>query len=316
MLEYNTVIETVKLPLGGGFKERLWHTPSLKMNAVFKGSVMPFSRVMISAAVVGLLGMQGVQAGWLDTVVDHVQEATKEVAPSTSTVVASTLSDKEIAGGLREALNAGVKEAIGQLGVENGFFGNKLVKIPMPEKLQMVEKGLRSVGMGKYADDFVLAMNRAAEKAVPETAKIFAGTISKMSIDDARKILGGPDDAATEFFREKSGAELNSAILPIVKEYTQQTEVTKYYKAMMDTYDAYAAPLVESSGVSKYLDAFGGSGSSSEKQSSFDPHDLDGYITAKGVNGLFTVIAEEEKKIRTEPAARTTDLLKKVFGSN
>jgi len=257
--------------------------------------------MMISAAAVGLLGMPGLQAGWLDAVMDQVTEATKEVAPETQKAVAATLTTSEIDGGLREALNMGVKQAIGELGVENGFFGNKLVKIPMPEKLQMVEKALRSAGMGKYADDFVLAMNRAAEKAVPETATIFAD--------------GGPDDAATDYFRDKSGAALNAAILPIVKEYTQQTEVTKYYKAMMDTYDTYGAPLVESSGVAKYMDALGGS-SSSSTEPAFDPHDIDGYITAKGVNGLFTVIGEEEKKIRTEPAARTTDLLKKVFGAN
>jgi hypothetical protein len=214
-------------------------------------------------------------------------------------------------GGLREALNKGVKVAISRLGREDGYFGNNLVKIPMPEKLALVDKGLRKAGMGKYADDFILAMNRAAEKAVPETAKIFADTIAQMSIDDAKQILTGPDDAATAYFRDKSGPSLEAAILPIVKEYTEETKVTMYYKRMMGAYDTYGAPLVESSGVSKYLGAVG----MSTEETKYDARDLDGYITGKGVDGLFRVVAEEEEKIRTEPAARTSELLEKVFGT-
>lgn len=271
---------------------------------------MPSKKIMIAAALAGLIGTQNVYAGFLDSLVEEVQKSAQEVTQSSNGSVTG-LTAAEMDGGLREALNAGVKEAISRLGREDGYFGNKLVRIPMPEKLAMVEKGLRSAGMGKYADDFILAMNRAAEKAVPETAKIFADSIAQMSIDDAKKILTGPDDAATDYFRDKSGPKLQAAILPIVKEYTEQTEVTKYYKSMMGAYDTYGAPLVESSGVGQYIDAFAGTSG----ETKFDPRDLDGYITAKGVDGLFTVIAEEEKAIRTDPAARTTELLEKVFGT-
>ena len=271
---------------------------------------MPNQKIMIAAALAGLIGMQNVHAGWLDSVVDEVTKTVNETTQTQNGSV-SGLTEAEMDGGLKEALNKGVKVAISRLGREDGYFGNSLVKIPMPEKLALVEKGLRSAGMGKYADDFILAMNRAAEKAVPETATIFADTISQMSIDDAKNILTGPDDAATAYFRDRSGPKLQAAILPIVKQYTEQTKVTMYYKRMMGAYDTYGAPLVQSSGVGQYLNVLGGS----SEETQFDPRDLDGYITAKGVDGLFTVIAEEEKQIRTDPAARTTELLKKVFGT-
>lgn len=271
---------------------------------------MPTSKMLIPAAAALLLIVQQVQADWLDSVTDQVKQVTGDTGSQTTKAVASSLTDTQISDGLREALGKGVTQAIGQLGKKDGFFADKEVKIPMPSQLKMVETGLRKAGMGKYADDFVLAMNRAAEKAVPETAKVFSNTISKMSIDDARKILGGSDHAATDYFRQNSGPALQTAILPIVKEYTQQTDVTKYYKKMMSVYEQYGAPLVEQSGVNKYMGMLGGS----SEESKFDASDIDGYITSKGIDGLFTVIGDEEKKIRTDPAARTTDLLKKVFG--
>jgi len=274
---------------------------------------MHSSKLLLASSLAALLGAQTLQAGWLDTAVEQVTKATQQPADGTQTRDTSGLSISDIDGGLREALNKGVKLAIDQLGKENGFLDNSLVKIPVPEKLTMVAKGLRKAGMGKYVDDFVTAMNRAAEKAVPETTKIFGDTISSMSLEDVRKILGGADDAATVYFRDHSGPALQAAILPIVQEYTQQTEVTTYYRAMVEAYDSYGAPLLEKSGLTSLL-AAGTGGDANATQ--YDPRDLDGYITAKGVNGLFTVIAEEEKKIREDPAARTTELLKKVFGSN
>jgi len=271
---------------------------------------MYIQKLLLASSLAALLTTQTLQAGWLDSVVDEVTKATSTQTQSKDT---SGLSITDIDGGLREALNKGVKLAIDQLGKENGFLDNSLVKIPVPEKLVMMEKGLRKAGMGKYADDFVVAMNRAAEKAVPATAKIFADTVSHLSLEDARKILSGPDNAATEYFREHSGAVLQAKILPIVQEYTQQTDVTRYYKRMVDAYDQYGAPLLEQTGVTKLLGAVTGE---TNTTTPYDARDLDSYITAKGLDGLFTVIAGEEKKIRTEPAARTTELLKKVFGSN
>ncbi len=272
---------------------------------------MLFSKRIIAAAVAGLLVVPGAQAGWLDEVVDKVQESAEKAVEKHSESFTG-LTAAEMDGGLREALNKGVKVAIEQLGREDGYFGDKLVKIPVPEKLQTLEKGLRKVRMEKYADDFVLAMNRAAEKAVPETAEIFADAIAKMSIEDAKKIIKGADDAATDYFRDKTTAQLEAAILPIVQKYTKETGVTKYYKKMAGAYDKYGASLAESSGLNALLGAAG----VETTKSDFDAKDLDGYITAKGVKGLFTVIAQEEKKIRTNPAERTTELLKKVFGNS
>ena len=272
---------------------------------------MPFSKHVIAVAMAGLLAVPGAQAGWLDKVVEKVQESAEKVAEKQNGSL-SDLTVAEMDGGLREALNKGVKVAVSRLGREDGYFGDKLVRIPVPEKLQRLEKGLRKIRMEKYADDFILAMNRAAEKAVPETAKIFADAIKQMSIEDARKIIKGPDDAATDYFREKTRARLEAAILPIVKKYTRETGVTKYYKKMAGAYDTYGSSLAESSGINKFLGAAG----IKTKKSEYDSNDLDGYITNKGVRGLFTVIAGEEKKIRDNPAERTTQLLKKVFGNS
>ena len=272
---------------------------------------MPFSKRIAAVTFAGLLAVPSVQAGWLDKVVDKVQESADNAVEKHGGPVPG-LSAAEMDGGLRDALNKGVKIAIKQLGREDGYFGDRAVRIPMPEKLKTLEKGLRRARMERYADDFILAMNRAAEKAVPETAKIFADTIAKMSIEDARKIIKGSDDAATAYFRKNASKQLEAAILPIVKKYTKETGVTKYYKKMVKGYGTYGSPLVESSGINKFLGAAG----IKTKKSEYDPNDLDGYITNKGVKGLFTVIAGEEKKIRDNPAERTTELLKKVFGNS
>jgi hypothetical protein len=260
------------------------------------------------AVVSVLLLSPSVHAGWFDAVKEQAETVLQKSGGDSSS---SSLTSSEIDGGLKEALRVGTKLAIEQLGREDGFFGNALVKIPVPEELTMVAGGLRKVGMGKYVDDFVLASNRAAEKAVPETAKIFADAITKMTLEDARNILGGPDDAATEYFRKNAAPALKEAILPIVKEYTEETEVTTYYKSMVAAYDSYAAPMVEQSGLGGLLGSLTGT---TGETATYDVRDLDGYITGKSLDGLFTVLAQEEKKIRENPAARTTELLQKVFG--
>ncbi len=278
---------------------------------------MHSKRLILSAAAAALLGTAPLQAGFFDDLGKQLGDAvTNTQSSSTASTAASgvsSLSDAEVDGGLREALKVGTKLAIDQLGKENGYFGNAAVKIPVPEQLQLIATGLQKVGMGSYVDDFVLSLNRAAEKAVPETAAIFGKAITGMSLDDARKILSGPDDAATEYFREKSTPELKAAFLPIVQKYTQEAQVTTYYKAMVAAYDSYAAPMVEKSGLGGLAGMV--TGGSSEQQSDYSARDLDGYITGKGLDGLFTMVADEEKKIRENPAARTTDLLSKVFGA-
>lgn len=202
------------------------------------------------------------------------------------------LSQSDIVSGLKEALIKGSQNAVSTLGKENGFFAHPKLKIPMPEKLQKVESALRKLKQDKLADDFVLSMNRAAEKAVPEAMSIFSSVIKNMSIEDAYGILQGPDNAATEYLKKTGGSQLHRQFLPIVKQATSSVGVTENYKALIDNLGM----------MSKYID--------------IGSLDLDKYVTDKAVGGLFKLVAREEKLIREDPAARTTDLLKRVFSSN
>lgn len=213
-------------------------------------------------------------------------------APAAATAPAATaLSQDDMVNGLKEALAAGVQGAVARLGKEGGFLNNAAVKIPMPANLAKIEKTLRRLGQDKYADQFVATMNRAAEQAVPEAAGILADSLREMSLEDARAILQGPDDAATQYFRKKCEARLSERFRPIVEQATGQAGVTAAYKKMVKQ----AGPLASILGAGAT--------------------DLDGYVTARSLEGLFKMVAEEEKNIRTNPVARTTDLLKKVFGS-
>jgi len=211
---------------------------------------------------------------------------------SVGATMASALSDEDVVRGLKDALSKGTQQAIASLGKDGGFLDNLEVKIPLPHELQQVEKLLRKTGQGKYADQFVATMNHAAEKAVPEAAAIFADALSQMSVADARSILNGANDAATQYFRKTSEARLKERFLPIVKAATNQVGVTAAYKQLMQK----AGP------AARFL--------------SQGATDLDGYVDGKAVDGLFRMIADEEKRIREDPLARTTDLLKKVFGSS
>lgn len=202
-----------------------------------------------------------------------------------------SVSDVEIAGGLKEALNKGVRFAVTSLGKQNGYLGNPRVKIPLPKSLQKVEKGLRFAGQGRAVDDFVISMNRAAEKAVPVAIDVFVDAITQMTFDDARKILfSGQDDSATQFFRRTSEETLRQKFRPIVEDFTESVGVTQKYKTMIGKYK-FATPLLGQ-----------------------DATDIDGYVTQKALDGLFLLVADEEKKIRKNPIGRTTSLLRKVFG--
>lgn len=204
----------------------------------------------------------------------------------------SNLSKADIVSGLKEALIKGSQSAVSTLGKENGFFAHPELRIPMPEKLQTVETALRKLKQDKIADEFVLSMNRAAEKAVPKAMTIFSSAIKTMSIEDAYSILQGPDNAATEYLKKTSGSQVHQQFLPIVKQATNNVGVTENYKALIDNLGM----------MSKLIDV--------------ESLDLDKYVTDKAVSGLFNLVANEEKLIRADPAARTTDLLKKVFLSN
>ena len=205
---------------------------------------------------------------------------------------ATALSQTEIVAGLKEALSVGVERATSLLGQDDGFLNDAAVKIPMPESLQQVERGLRTVGQDALADDFIVSMNRAAEKAVPATTTILVDTIKSMSLEDAKGILNGPDDAATQYFRKQNEVQLTSAILPIVQDTTAQVGVTSAYKNM--------------TGNLGFLSQFSG-------QSNLD---LDHYVAQKTMDGLFLKLAQEEKLIRQDPVARSTELLKKVFAGS
>lgn len=203
----------------------------------------------------------------------------------------TTVSDADISLGLKEALSKGVKFAVDDLGRENGFLDNVEVKIPVPKSLKNIEKTLRFAGQGARVDDFIAAMNHAAEKAVPVAFDIFVDSIKQMTFDDARQILfSGQDDAATQFFRRTTEDTLRGKFRPIVEEFTAETGVTQQYKRMMDKAGFMAMFVGE------------------------DAKDLDGYITEKALDGLFYMVAQEEKKIRKDPIGRTTSILRKVFG--
>lgn len=227
-----------------------------------------------------------VHAAW-DDFFDILKDNSSEVLSNTKP--GNTLSNDEIVSGLKEALITGSRKAVNVLGKENGFLSHPQLKIPMPENLQAVESGLRKLGQDKIADQFVLSMNRAAEEATPKAMSIFTDVIKSMSVEDAYGILKGADNAATEYLKEKGGSQLHQQFLPIVKQATNRVGVTEKYKALIDNLGM----------MSQFIDV--------------ESLDLDQYVTDKAINGLFTIVAEQEKLIREDPAARTTDLLKTVF---
>jgi hypothetical protein len=195
----------------------------------------------------------------------------------------------DVAAGLKEALAVGTGNAVQTLSKSNGYFGDAAVKILMPEKMQTAAEVLKKAGYQKEVDDFTLSMNRAAEQAAPKARPIFEDAVKKMSFDDAQKILKGGKTAATDYFKTHTTSQLTSAFKPVVADSMNQVGVTRSYKALTDRYTS--------------LMPFG-------KMDSFD---LDSYVTEKALDGMFFKVGQEEAKIRTNPAARTTELLKKVF---
>lgn len=200
------------------------------------------------------------------------------------------ISNGDASAGLKEALTRGADYAVSSLGVSNGFLGNPKVKIPLPESLQKAEKALRMFGMGKQADELVETMNHAAEKAVAEAKPILMDAIKKMSVQDAKGILTGGEDSVTNYFRQSSSEPLGKKFLPIVQNATKQVKLAESYNKF--------AGKAASSGLIDKKDA-----------------DLDGYVTQKAMDGLFAMIAEQEKQIRSNPVEAGSGLLKKVFGA-
>jgi hypothetical protein len=201
------------------------------------------------------------------------------------------LTNDEIVKGLKEALEIGTSTAVKTVSKTDGYFKNPLIKIPLPENIQKVEKLLRATGFGNKVDEFELSMNRAAERAAPEAKNIFWDAIKQMTFTDAREILDGQDDAATRYFKDKTLDRLQEIFKPITRQAMSEVGTTSYYQSL----DAKIKTIPFAA-----------------DQMSFD---LDQYVTDKGLDGLFLMLAKEEKKIRQDPEAQVTDLLKKVFGS-
>ena len=200
------------------------------------------------------------------------------------------ITNREAVSALRTALEKGSRAAVDQLGRENGFFGDARVKIPLPESLKRAERTMRRFGMGKYADDLVLTMNRAAEAAVPEAKQLFVDSVKKMTVQDAKGILTGGDTAGTEYFKRTTSDQLRKRFLPIVKKSTAKV-------GLAQTYNLYAQQ---------------GAALGLVKQ---EHANLDDYVTQKALDGLYFMVAEEEKKIRKDPVGTASSILKKVFGA-
>lgn len=198
-------------------------------------------------------------------------------------------NDQTNVAGIKEALAKGTEQAVNDLSKKDGYFGNAAVKILMPPSIQKVADVARMAGYQKQVDEFVLSMNRAAEAAAPVAAKYFADAIREMTFDDVRGILTGGDTAATEFFRRKTHDKLYAAFKPVVSAKVNEVGATRAYNDMIGRYES--VPLMGKQSLN-----------------------LDDYVTSKSLDGLFTMVGQEEKNIRSNPAARTTDLLKSVFG--
>lgn len=203
---------------------------------------------------------------------------------------AGNLSNAQVVSGLKEALRIGANNAAGKLSVTDGFFRNAAVKILMPPEVQQVEKTLRSVGMGSLVDKAILSMNRAAEDASKQAAPIFVNAITTMSLQDGIGILTGGNNAATNYLKLKTSDALTQAFRPIIQNSLQKVGATNIWKTVFTTYNQL--PL-----VSRKVNP-----------------DLSSYVVQKAMDGMFYTIAQEETKIRTDPAAQVTSLLKQVFG--
>jgi hypothetical protein len=197
---------------------------------------------------------------------------------------------QDVASGLKEALAVGTGNAVQMLSKSNGYFGDAAVKILMPEKMQRVAEVLKKAGYQKEVDDFILSMNRAAEQAAPKARPIFEDAVKQMTFEDAQKIVKGSQTAATDYFKAKTSSQLTDAFKPVVAASMNQAGTTRSYKALTERYNSMV-PFAK-------MDSF----------------DLDSYVTGKALDGMFLKVGQEEAKIRTNPAARTTDLLKRVFG--
>ena len=236
--------------------------------------------------VLVLFGAMGVtcfaEAGIFDDIMKELPGAKRGVSQS-------DLDQKTTVSGLKEALAIGTENAVKAVSKPGGYFSNQMVKILLPDTIQKVADVVAKLGFQEQVDNFILSMNRAAEAAAPKATALFVDAIKTMSFDDARKILQGEDTAATQYFKDKTAERLYDQFRPVVTSNMDKVGVTKAYKDMMAPYESI--PFMPKESI-----------------------DLDHYVTNKALDGLFLMVGQEERNIRTNPAARVTDLLKTVFG--
>ncbi len=218
-----------------------------------------------------------------------ISSSCDELSGLISTPAAGPPTQSEIAAGLKEALIIGAQNSVLKTAVENGFYGNSLIKIPFPPEADKVAEKAREFGFDRQVDQFVETMNHGAEKAAAKAAPIFTDAIKGMSFNDVYQIWQGEDDAATEYLRENTLNELQNEFRPVIKGALEEVEITKYWNPLINTYNQipFTAKL--------------------------NPN-LEDYVLEETLNGLFLVLAQEEARIREDPAARVTDLLQRVFG--
>jgi hypothetical protein len=244
--------------------------------------------VMLSASVAHALDLGGlVNKEQLDRLKGS---QTAAPAPAASGAGLAGISNKDQIGSLKQALTQGAETAVRNLAKQDGYLGNDKVRIPLPDSLQKADSALRKVGMGKYADELVTSMNRAAEAAVPEAKTLLVGAVKNMSVADAKSILTGGNDAATQYFRKNTEAALSGKFQPIVGKAMQKVKVA-------EKYDQFAGKGVKL-GLVEERDA-----------------KLNDYITRRALDGLFLMMAEQEKAIRANPLEATGSLAKKVFSA-
>ncbi len=219
-----------------------------------------------------------------------LEQIWRTVTKHKGSATVASLSNERIISGLKEALKVSTGKAVASTGKPDGFLKNEAIKILLPEKMRKAQKGIRLIGMGPQLDQLEVGMNRAAEQATPLAKQIFLNALYKMTFDDARGILTGGDNAATAYFQRQSSAELRAAFLPIVHRTMEQVGVVKQYNQL--TQNPLAASLLKGQGFN-----------------------MDDYVLGKTLDGLFYMLAQEEKSIRNDPAARTTALLREVFGA-
>lgn len=244
-------------------------------------------RMAVSLSVLALVStvwLMSAHAGW------NLNDIKRQAEDAARTVTGGGLTNDEVIRGLKEALSIGAGNAAGKASRLNGFYKNPRIKIPFPPEAQKVRTTVEALGMRKQVDKFVETLNRAAEEAAKKAAPIFLDAITGMTIQDGFKILNGPDDSATAYLKAKTTAPLTREFKPVVSKAIQKVQVTKHWNPIATAYNQ--VPFV----------------------TRVNP-DLDAYVTERALAGLFKLIADEEKRIRKDPAARVTELLRKVFGS-